>query len=408
MKKDVVLTTNSVLTSSLLQKVILGLQHLIAMFGATVLVPYLTGLNPSIALFTAGLGTLIFHSCTKFRIPVFLGSSFAFIPVILTVKEMYNGDLAYAQGGIIVAGLLYILLSFLVYKIGVERIKRILAPQVVGPIIIVIALNLLPTAINMSLDNTLIALLTLLIAILISGFVKGLTKQFAILIGVILGYVVSLCIGFVDTSIIKESSLFVIPPFQFPKFDIGAILVIVPVVLAVFMEHLGDITTISVTVGEDFIKDPGLHRTLLGDGLATAVAGLIGGPANTTYGENIGVLAITKNYDPFVLRLSAIFAIVLSFVGKVGAVLYSIPTAVMGGISIMLFSMIGLIGVKTIKNSKVELNIKNIIVMIVILVIGLGGNFGLNLAIPLSETVSLSGLSLASIIGVILNLIINR
>lgn len=393
---------------SVFKKVILALQHLIAMFGATVLVPYLTDLNPSIALFTAGLGTLIFHACTKGKIPVFLGSSFAFIPVILTVKEMYNGDLAYAQGGIIVAGLLYILLSLLVNKIGVERIKNVLAPQVVGPMIIVIGLNLLPTAINMASDNYLVAIITLSVALFVTYCTKGFIKQLAILVAVTTGYILSLRMGLVDTTIIRDSQLFAIPPFQLPKFDIGAILVISPVVLAVFMEHLGDVTTISHTVGEDFIEEPGLHRTLLGDGIATLVAGLIGGPANTTYGENIGVLAITKNYDPSILRLAAIFAIIMGFIAKVGAILFSIPTAVMGGISVMLFSLISLIGVKTIKNSKLEFNIKNIIVISTILIIGLGGNFGLELAIPLSETVSLSGLSLAALVGVILNAIINR
>ena len=327
------------------KRTILALQHLIAMFGATVLVPILTGLNPSIALFSAGMGTLIFHACTKGKVPVFLGSSFAFIPVMLTVKEMYNGDLSYAQGGMMVAGLIYVLLSFIVKKIGVDKIKKYLPSQVVGPMIIVIGMNLIPTAFGMASENFLIATITLTTALIINFKAKGFLKQLSILIGVIVGYLVALKVGIVDVTLIKESPIISAPPFNLPKFDIGAIAIIAPVVLAVFMEHIGDITTNGQVVGKNFIEDPGLNRTLLGDGLATMAASLIGGPANTTYGENTGVLAITKNYDPSILRLSAVFAIILGFVSKIGALLSTIPTSVMGGISIMLFSMISLIGV---------------------------------------------------------------
>lgn len=395
------------------KKVVLALQHLVAMFGATVLVPILTGLNPSIALFTAGLGTLIFHACTKGKVPVFLGSSFAFIPVILTVKELYNGDLAYAQGGMVVAGLIYVVIAFLIKKIGVEKIQKYLAPQVVGPMIIIIGMNLLPTAIGMAKENLLVAGITLGLALLINFKGKGFIKQLSILIAVAVGYLISLRIGLVNIELVKEAKLFDMPPFRLPKFDFGAIAIIAPVVLAVFMEHLGDITTNGQIVGKNFIEDPGLNRTLTGDGLATAVAAFLGGPANTTYSENTGVLAITKNYDPSILRLSAVFAMCLGFISRIGAVLQSIPTAVMGGISVMLFSMISLIGVKTIKNNKVEYNWKNILIMAVMLVLGLGGDFlssklGFTIGIPINDTVSITGMSFAAIVGIILNAILNR
>lgn len=395
------------------KKWLLAIQHLIAMFGATVLVPIVTGLNPSVALFSAGVGTLIFHFCTKKKVPVFLGSSFAFIPVILTVKELYNGDLAYAQGGIFVAGLIYVLISLLINKIGIDRIQRVLAPQVIGPMIVVIGLNLLPVALNMASQNYIIAIITLGLVLLINIFGKGFLKQMSILIGVVVGYLISYKMGIVNVGIVKEASIFAIPAFTLPKFDIGAIAIIAPVVLAVFMEHLGDITTNGQVVGKNFIKDPGLNRTLLGDGLATAFAALVGGPANTTYGENTGVLAITKNYDPYILRLTAIFAIILAFISKIGSVLTSIPQAVMGGISIMLFSMIALIGVKTVKNSKVKLNFSNTLVMVTILVLGLFSTkisemTGIVIGIPISETVQITGLSFAALVGIVLNLILTK
>lgn len=391
------------------KKSVLALQHLIAMFGATVLVPILTGFNPSIALFTAGVGTLIFHACTKGKVPAFLGSSFAFIPVILTVKTLYNGDLAYAQGGMLIAGLIYVLLSFLIKKIGVEKIQKVLAPQVVGPMIIVIGLNLIPVALGMAQANLVIAAITLGTALLVTFKAKGFTKQLSILLAVVVGYLIALRMGQVDVTAFREASFLALPPFTLPKFDIGAIAIIAPVVLAVFMEHLGDITTNGQVVGKNFIEDPGLNRTLLGDGLATTFAALVGGPANTTYGENTGVLAITKNYDPSILRLAAVFAVILAFVSKIGAFLTTIPTSVMGGISLMLFSMIALIGVKTIKNQEVKFNFSNILVMAVILILGLGSNFissklGFTLGIPISETVSISGLSFAALVGILLNL----
>ena len=395
------------------KKSVLALQHLIAMFGATVLVPIITGLNPSIALLSAGVGTLIFHACTKGKVPVFLGSSFAFIPVILTVKGLFNGDLAYAQGGIFVAGLIYVLLSFLVKTIGMDRIQRFLAPQVIGPMIIVIGLNLIPTAYGMASGNLAIAGITLGVALGINFLTKGFIKQLSILLAVITGYFVAMRFGLVDTSIVANAQLVSMPAFTLPKFDIGAIAIIAPVVLAVFMEHLGDITTNGQVVGKNFLEDPGINKTLLGDGLATVFASLIGGPANTTYGENTGVLAITKNYDPSILRLAAVFAIVLAFVSKIGAVLNSIPVPVMGGISLMLFSMIALIGVKTIKTNKVKFNWKNIVVMGTIIILGLFSSqlssiLGFTVGIPINETVSITGLSFAALAGILVNAVLNN
>lgn len=388
---------------------ILGLQHLIAMFGATVLVPILTGFNPSVALFTAGFGTLIFHLCTDFKVPVFLGSSFAFIPLIIQVRELYSGDLAYAQGGIVIAGFIYVLLSFFVKAVGVDKIKKVLPPHVVGPMIIVIGLNLVPVAYDMAGANFTLAIATLGTALVINFLGKGFLKQLSILIGVAVGYILSYSLGVLDVTGIQSAALFNMPAFTFPKFSLEAILIIAPVVLAVFMEHVGDITTNGAVVGKNFIEEPGLNRTLLGDGLATLFAGLLGGPANTTYGENTGVLAITKNYNPAILRIAAVFAIVLSLVGKLGAVLSSIPVPVMGGISLMLFSMIAFIGVKNIKDNNVKFNVKNCLIMATILIVGLAPSYvpSLSISVPVPGTsIALAGLSLAALLGVILNAIL--
>ena len=411
-----VLTKQNSSTSTVkisLMKTILAFQHLIAMFGATVLVPIITGFDPSVALFSAGLGTLIFHLVTKGKVPVFLGSSFAFIPVILSVKEMYNGDLTYAQGGIVIAGLLYVIISFVIKKIGVDKVRNFLPSQVVGPMIIIIGLSLIPNAISMASKNFLIAALTLGTALLINFRAKGFLKQLSILCGVTIGYLTCLSLGMVNTSIIAKAELFSTPNFTLPKFSLAAIITIVPATLAVFMEHVGDITTNGQVVGKNFIEDPGLNRTLLGDGLATMFASCIGGPANTTYGENTGVLAITKNYDPSILRLTAVLAILLGFISKVGKVLLSIPTPVMGGISLMLFSMISLVGFQTLKNNEINYNWKNILIIISMLAVGLGTTYierfaGITIGIPITSTIKLTGLSLAAITGILLNAILNR
>lgn len=383
-------------------RVMLAFQHLIAMFGATVLVPLLTGLNSSVALVCAGLGTLIFHLCTKGKVPVFLGSSFAFIPVIISVGQLY-GDLAFAQGGIIAAGLLYVLMSFIVKAVGVEKIRSFFPSQVIGPMIVVIGLNLVPVAYSMAANNLMLAAVTLGTALIITFTAKGFLKQMSIITAVFVGYIVAAMTGALDITTITNAGWFVMPSFTAPKFDIGAIAIIAPVVLAVFMEHIGDITTNGMVVGKNFMEEPGLNRTLLGDGLATIAAGLLGGPANTTYGENTGVLAITKNYDPSILRITAVIAIVLGMIGKVGGFLQSIPVPVMGGISLMLFSMISLIGVRTIKDSKIDFNLRNVAIMLTVLVIGLGSHIGINLSVPVTAQVSISGLSLAALCGVIIN-----
>ena len=392
-----------------MKKTVLSIQYLLAMFGATVLVPILTGFNPSVAIFCAGIGTLIFHFCTEGKVPVFLGSSFAFIPLILSVKEAFNGDLAYAQGGIMVAGLIYVILSFVIKMVGVDKIKRYFPPQVTGAMIAVIGLNLLPTAFDMASNNIMI---TLAIALIINNFGKGFIKQLGILIAVIIGYILSLVLGVVDTTTIAQASLFEIPKFTLPKFSLEAIVIIAPVVLAVFMEHIGDMTTNGAVVGKNFLENPGLNKTLLGDGLATIVAGFLGGPANTTYGENTAVLALTKNYDPSLLRRTAVFAICLSCIGKFGGFLQSIPTAVMGGISILLFSMITLVGVKTVKDNGCIKNKKNIIIIATIMVIGLGTTYlsdkGIVIGIPVTQDVTITGLSLAAIVGIVLNVLLNN
>ena len=402
----------SVLKSA--QRLVLAFQHLIAMFGATVLVPILTGFDPSIALIAAGCGTLIFHLCTKGKVPVFLGSSFAFIPVIISVTELHNGDLRYAQGGIVIAGLIYVIISFFVHKVGVNNIRKFLPAQVVGPMIISIGLNLIPTAYGMASENLIIAAITLSIALIITLFSKGFIKQLSILLAVTIGYLVSLKLGIVNTSLISEAPLLSIPNFTLPRFDFSSVAVIAPVVI--FSSINGACWRYYYkwsSSWQKFIEDPGLNRTLLGDGLATVFSAFIGGPANTTYGENTGVLAITKNYDPSIIRLTAVLAIVLGVVAKIGGFLQSIPSAVMGGISLMLFSMIALIGFKTIKNEKVIFNIKNVLIMSVILILGIGTGliekkFGFTLGIPVTETVKISGVSLAAISGVALNAILNR
>ena len=384
-----------------LKEWILSIQHLFAMFGATVLVPLLVGINPSIAILTAGIGTLIFHLCTKGKVPVFLGSSFAFITPIITISTMYN-DYSYVQGGIVVVGLIYALMSFIVYKIGVDKINKILPSHVVGAMIIVIGLSLVPSAITNIQTNTMVALVTLGISLLITFFGRGFIKQLGILIGVVCGYILALSMGIVDTSVIQNASLIALPTLSLPKFSLEAIMIIAPLSLCTLCEHIGDITTNGTVVGKDFVKDPGLHRTILGDGLATLVAGLLGSVPNTTYGDNTSLLAITKNYNPKLLRRTAMIAIVLSFIGIFGAVLQSVPACVIGGISLQLYCMIAWIGVKNIKDNKSYKSIKKLIVIAVILIVGLSG-----LTITLGS-VAISGLALAVIVGVILNLILNH
>ncbi|MDP0493695.1 MAG: uracil-xanthine permease family protein [Fusobacterium sp. JB021] len=392
-------------------KLVLGLQHILAMFGATVLVPFLTGLNPSVALLSAGLGTLIFHACTKRIVPVFLGSSFAFIGAIaLVLKE--NG-IAEVKGGIIAAGLVYVLVSQLVRIFGVEKVKSFFPPIVVGPTIVVIGLRLSPVALSMAgYSNGIFDTKSLIVSgtvvicmILISLLGKSFLKLVPILMSVVIGYLVAITLGMVDFAPIKEASWIGFSPEAWsslttiPKFSLTSVLAIAPIAFVVFIEHIGDITTNGAVVGKDFFANPGIARTLLGDGMATIVAGLLGGPANTTYGENTGVLAVTKVYDPAILRIAACYAIVLSFIGKFGVILQTIPTPVMGGISIILFGMIASVGMRTLIEYKIDFSIsRNLIIASLILVLGIGIN-----NIQIWRTVSLSGLAIAALVGVTLN-----
>lgn len=392
-------------------KLILGLQHVLAMFGATVLVPFLTGMNPSIALLTAGVGTLLFHTCTKGIVPVFLGSSFAFIGAIsLVLRE--NGVGA-VKGGVIAAGVVYIVMSRLVKIYGVEKIKSFFPPVVVGPTIVVIGLRLSPTALSMAgysnghFDgkSLIVSGIVVLSMIGISILGKSFFKLVPILISVILGYIVSIFLGMVDFTPIKEASWIGLSSdalyslVTVPEFTLTSILAIAPIALVVFIEHIGDITTNGAVVGKDFFADPGISRTLLGDGVATVVAGFLGGPANTTYGENTGVLAVTKVYDPSILRIAACYAIGLAFIGKFGVVLQTIPAPVMGGISVILFGMIASVGMRTLIEAQLDFShSRNLIISSLILVFGIGID-----NIVVWRTVSLSGLAIAALAGVILN-----
>ncbi|QUH26125.1 uracil-xanthine permease family protein [Serpentinicella alkaliphila] len=394
-----------------LRKWILAVQHILAMFGATVLVPMLTGLNPAVALLAAGGGTLLFHLITKGKVPVFLGSSFAFIPVIIAIREAFGGDLRYAQGGIIVAGAIYIALAACVKIFGIDKVKSFFPPIVTGPMIIVIGLTLSPVAIGMASTNWGIALVVLATVIIVSVYARGFMKLLPIIISVFVGYVVSILTGVIDlatlSSDLSGAALFAMPAITMPKFDIAAIAIMAPIVLVVFMEHIGDITTNGAVVGQDFFKDPGLHRTLLGDGIATMFAGFIGGPANTTYGENTGVLAVTKVYDPSIIRLAAAITLFLSFIGKFEVILRSIPVPVMGGISIVLFGMIASIGLRTMVEAELDFSeSKNLLIAALILVIGIGTDVGGGIYI--TESIQLAGLSLAAITGIVANKLINR
>ena len=363
------------------RELLLALQHTIAMFGATVLVPFLTGLSPTVALFAAGLGTLIFHLITKGIVPVFLGSSFAFIAPILAVKESFG--LPYATGGIIIAGLIYIVMSGLIKLVGVEKVRKFFPPAVTGPVIMVIGLTLAPVAIDMASTNWIVA----------GIFMKGFFQMIPILIGVVVGYGASLVLGIVDFTAITQAQWLATPDFMLPKFSWAAIAVIAPVAIVTMMEHIGDIMTNGAVVQKDFFANPGLHRTMLGDGVATIVAAILGGPANTTYSENTGVLALTKVYDPKILRYAAIFAIALSFIGKLGAIIRTIPQSVMGGICILLFGMIASIGMRTVSEKVNFSNSRNLIISAVILIFGLSG----------VELFGLSGMALAAVLGIVLN-----
>ncbi len=394
------------------KKMVLGLQHTFTMFGATVLVPIITGMNISVALFMAGIGTLFFHLVTQRKAPIFLGSSFAFIPPILAAAaaaaarngvpyeagDAYAEGLAYAQGGIVIAGLVYLVMAGLVYLFGHERVLSFFPPVVTGPIIMTIGLLLAPTAIDMASGNWFLAMVALVTVALVSIFGKGFMKVLPVLIGLFVGYIVSALTGNVDFTPFAEAGWFGIPPFQVARFDMDIIMMVAPVAVVTVVEHIGDVLAVGATVKKELVLDPGLSRTLVGDGLATSISAMFGGPANTTYSENTGVLALTKVHNPVVMRIAACFAIVLSVVPKLGAFISSIPTPVVGGISIILFGMIAAVGVRTVVESAVDFSkSRNLIIAAVILVLGLGG------ATLSIGRISISGMALGAIAGIILN-----
>jgi len=380
--------------------VTLSVQHAFTMFGATVLVPIITGLNISVSLFMAGVGTLLFHLITKGKVPAFLGSSFAFIAPMLAVTA--TSGIEYAQGGIVVAGLIYLILAGLVYLFGAERIVKFFPPVVTGPIIMVIGLKLAPVAIDMASSNWSLAIVAFSIITAVSIYAKGFLKVIPVILGLIGAYIVAVIFGQVDFSPISEAKWFGIPAFTMAKFNADAIFTVAPLALATMVEHIGDVLAIGSTVEKDFVEDPGLHRTLLGDGIATALSAMVGGPANTTYSENTGVLALTRAWDPKIMQGAAIFAMFLGLVPKLAAVISTIPVAVIGGISIVLFGMIASIGGRTLVEHQVDFTkSRNLIIAAVIFVLGLGGA-----AMPINigrMDISIEGMALAAIVGIILN-----
>lgn len=412
---------------------ILGLQHMFAMFGATILVPILVnsyfhgeGLSVQVTLFFAGIGTLFFHVCSKLKVPAFLGSSFAFLGGFATVAELdtgifanmtYGEKLPYACGGIVVAGLLYLVLALIIKLVGVKKVMKFLPPVVTGPIIICIGLGLAPSAVSNASANWFLAIVALGVVVIFNIWGKGMFKIIPILLGVVISYAVALimnALGFtnadgsaiLDFTSVASASFVGLPPFILCKFDITAILVMAPIAIATMMEHIGDMSAISATVGENFMEDPGLHRTLIGDGLATSISALFGGPANTTYGENTGVLELSRVFDPKVIRLAAVYAIVLSFIPKMANIIGSLPSAIIGGISFILYGMISAIGVRNIVENKVDFTkSRNLVIAAVILVCGLGFSGGLTFNIA-GTSVTLTALAIAAIVGVILNAVL--
>jgi len=381
----------------------LGLQHAFTMFGATVLVPIITGLDISVSLLLAGVGTLLFHLITKGKVPAFLGSSFAFIAPMLAVASTHG--LEYARGGIVVAGFIYLILAGLMKIFGTERVIKFFPPVVTGPIIIVIGLKLAPVAIDMASANWLLAVIAFAIVTVVSVFAKGFLKVIPVIIGLIGTYIIAIIMGEVDFTAVKDAELVGIPAFEFAKFNLSAILTVAPIALATMVEHVGDVIAIGATVDQDFLEEPGLPRTLMGDGIATAVSAFFGGPANTTYSENTGVLALTRAWDPLIMRIAAVFAIILGLIPKLGGLISTIPVSIIGGISIILFGMIASIGARTLVENKVDFNkSRNLIITATIVVLGLGGA---TLPINIGDmSVSIEGMALAAIAGIFLNIVL--
>jgi uracil permease len=368
-------------------------------FGATVLVPILIGIDPAIALFTAGLSTLIFHLITKGKIPIFLGSSFVFIsPIILATQKFgYSGALS----GLIAVGLIFIIVSLIIRKKGITFVQKLFPPIVVGPVIMIIGLSLSTTAVNMSSHSWLLAAITLISAITIVIFGKKTIKLLPIIGSIIIAYIFAIFLGFVDFSPIFTSNWISIPKFIFPTLSWGAILLIIPVAIAPIIEHIGDIYAISKATGNNFIKKPGIGRTLFGDGFTTIVSAFFGGSPTTTYSEVTGAIVLTKLKDPMILRIAAITAICFAFIGKISAFLQTIPDSILGGTMLILFGMITVVGIKSITESSTDLSkTKNMIIVGVMLVIGVGG------AVISYGTFALEGVGLASIVGILLNLVL--
>lgn len=409
------------------QLITLSFQHMFAMFGSTILVPQLVGLSPAIALLTSGIATIIFLLVTKFQVPAYLGSSFAFIaPILVAVNGLNESGKAINPGnamiGAVFVGLVYGIVSLVIWKSGYKWIMKLLPAIVVGPVIMVIGLGLSSTAVDMAMNITnaesglkeysflhfSAALVTLFTAIICTVYFKNIISTMPILIGLVVGYIYSIIIGIVDFTPIKEAKLFASPDFLVPgvHYDFvvtsNILLVMVPIVIVTISEHIGHQLVLGKVVERDYIKEPGLHRSLLGDGLGTLVSALIGGPPKTTYGENIGVLAITRIYSVYVILGAAVVAILLSFFGKAMAVISTIPTAVLGGVSILLFGIIAASGLRMLVDAKVDFgNSRNLVIASVILVIGIGGA-----KFIVTEALSIEGMALAAIIGVILNLIL--
>lgn len=383
----------------LIQKTIVGAQFLFVAFGATVLVPLLVGLDPSVALFTAGVGTLIFHAVTKGKVPVFLGSSFAFIAPIIKATELFGlpGTLC----GLVAVGAVYGIMSALVRLRGVGFISRLFPPVVVGPVIMLIGLSLAGTGVNMAKTNWTLAIISLVTTVVVSLFGKGLLKLIPIFSGIIVGYISAIFFGLIDFQPVMDASWFALPAFVRPELCWEAIIFMVPVAIAPVIEHIGDIYAINEVTGKDFVKDPGLHRTMLGDGLACVAASFIGGPPVTTYSEVTGAISLTKISDPSVIRIAGVFGILFSILGKVSALLKTIPEAVLGGIMVLLFGTIASVGINTIVKNKVDMGeTRNLVIVSLILILGIGGaelTFG---------TFTIGGIGLAALVGVILNLII--
>ncbi|HDR51181.1 MAG TPA: uracil-xanthine permease [Mariniphaga anaerophila] len=378
---------------------VLGIQFLFVAFGATVLVPLLVGIDPSVALFTAGIGTLIFHLVTRGNVPVFLGSSFAFIAPIVEATRLYGwpGTLS----GIIAVGVVYAVVSALVKARGITFVERLFPPVVVGPVIMIIGLSLASAAVDMAKNDWWLAVIALLTAITIVIFGKGMARLIPVFIAIVVGYLVAVVWGKIDYTAIREATWLMVPEFTVPKFHWQAILYMVPVAIAPIIEHVGDMYAIGGVCDKNFIEKPGLHRTLLGDGIATAVAGFFGGVPNTTYSEVTGAITLTKITNPFVLRIAAITAILFAFVGKISGFLKTIPPSVLGGIMLLLFGMIASIGIKSLVESKTNMTeTRNQVIVSVVLTVGIGG------AIIQYGTFSLAGIGLAALVGILLNLIL--